>query len=165
MNFEELSVKIDAPYPTPLIPYNNPLEAKKLMNDYSGRDGETTAILQYCYQAYVLKKEYPLYSQKLKEIAMVEMKHHMLLGVTISGLGGFPVIGGKNTFWNGGNINYVGNLKKMIEVDIQSEEVAIYNYKNTLLQIQNADIKSLIDRIILDEQQHIVVFKAMLLNL
>ena len=64
MNFSDLSVRKDLPYPEPVIPYPNPVEAKKLMNDYGGRDSETTAILQYVYQSYVLSREFPEFSKK-----------------------------------------------------------------------------------------------------
>lgn len=165
MNFEDLSVAADLPYPQPLILYPNPLEAKKLMNDYGGRDSETTAIMQYMYQHYMLKKDYPAYADKLEEIAIAEMHHHDLLGTSIAQLGGFPVIGGRNTFWNGSFVNYVTDIKKMLEADIQGEELAIANYKKTILTLQSEELKAMIERIILDEKQHIVVLKAMLMSL
>ena len=80
MNFSDLSVRKDLPYPEPVIPYPNPVEAKKLMNDYGGRDSETTAILQYVYQSYVLSREFPEFSKKLAEIAVCEMKHQKSSG-------------------------------------------------------------------------------------
>lgn len=80
MNFSDLSVRKDLPYPEPVIPYPNPVEAKKLMNDYGGRDSETTAILQYVYQSYVLSREFPEFSKKLAEIAACEMKHQKSSG-------------------------------------------------------------------------------------
>lgn len=101
MNFSDLSVRKDLPYPEPVIPYPNPVEAKKLMNDYGGRDSETTAILQYVYQSYVLSREFPEFSKKLAEIAACEMKHQKILGTAIAAYGSFPVIGGRTAFWNG----------------------------------------------------------------
>lgn len=84
MNFSDLSVRKDLPYPEPVIPYPNPVEAKKLMNDYGGRDSETTAILQYVYQSYVLSRDFPEFSKKLQEIAACEMKHQKILGTAIA---------------------------------------------------------------------------------
>lgn len=162
MDFNELATAADLPYPEPLIPYPNPLEAKKLMNDYGGRDSETTAVLQYMYQSYILNKEFPDYSKAIEKIAIVEMHHHELLGTSIAELGGFPVIGGRNTFWNGSFVNYVTDLVKLLEADIQGEEIAIANYEKTILSLQSESLKQMIERIILDEEQHIIVFKAML---
>ncbi|MEG2453999.1 MAG: manganese catalase family protein [Clostridia bacterium] len=162
MDFVNLKVKAELPYPQPVIPYKNPLEAKKLMNDYGGRDSETTAIMQYAYQSYILLQSSPEIAKKLEQIAIVEMHHHELLGTTISELGGFPVIGGKNSFWNGSYVNYINDIKKLLEANIQGEEIAIVNYEKTILVLQNESIKQLIERIILDEEQHIVVLKAML---
>lgn len=98
MNFSDLSVRKDLPYPEQVIPYPNPVEAKKLMNDYGGRDSETTAILQYVYQSYVLSREFPEFSKKLAEIAACEMKHQKILGTAIAAYGSFPVIGGRTAF-------------------------------------------------------------------
>ena len=162
MNFSDLSVKKDLPYPEPVIPYPNPVEAKKLMNDYGGRDSETTAILQYVYQSYVLSREFPEFSKKLAEIAACEMKHQKILGTAIAAYGSFPVIGGRTAFWNGSYVNYATDLIKLLEYDIQGELCAIENYKNTILCIQNNTLKATIERIIEDEELHVVVLKAML---
>lgn len=72
MNFSDLSVRKDLPYPEPVIPYPNPVEAKKLMNDYGGRDSETTAILQYVYQSYVLSREFPEFSKNLQRLRLAK---------------------------------------------------------------------------------------------
>lgn len=162
MDFVDLKVTADLPYPETVIPYKNPLEAKKLMNDYGGRDSETTAIMQYIYQAYMLHESEPEVAKKLEEIAVVEMHHHESLGETIAQLGGFPVIGGKNSFWNGSYVNYINDPIKMLEIDIHGEDLAIANYEKTILVLQNDSIKQLIERIIADEEQHIIVLKAML---
>ncbi len=162
MDFSSLSVISELPYPEPIIPYSNPVEAKKLMNDYGGRDSETTAIFGYAYQSYILSREYPLFSQKLLEIAEVEMRHHKILGTAISAYGSFPVIGGRTAFWNGSYVNYATNLIKLLESDIQGELCAIENYKKTALSLQNQTLKAVIERIILDEELHVTVLKAML---
>lgn len=162
MNFSDLSVRKDLPYPEPVIPYPNPVEAKKLMNDYGGRDSETTAILQYVYQSYVLSREFPEFSKKLAEIAVCEMKHQKILGSAIAAYGSFPVIGGRTAFWNGSYVNYATDLIKLLEYDIQGELCAIENYKNTILCVQNNTLKAVIERIIEDEELHVVVLKAML---
>lgn len=162
MDFNDISITVDLPYPELVIPYKNPNEAKKLMNDYGGRDSETTAIFQYIYQSYILKEIYPEISKILEEIAIAEMEHHEMLGTTIALLGGYPVIGGRNSFWNGSYVNYITDPIKLIEADIQIEEIAIQNYEKTILMIQNESIKQLLERIILDEEQHIKVFTAIL---
>ncbi len=164
MDFSELSVRAEGAYPEPLIPYPNPLEAKKLMNDYGGRDSETTAVMQYTYQSYILHKEFPAYADKLEQIGIVEMGHHELLGLSIAALGSFPVIGGRNAFWNGSFVNYITDLVKLLEADIQGEELAILNYEKTILSLQSESLKQVIERIILDEKQHIVCLKAMLIS-
>ncbi len=162
MDFQDLSAVSDLPYPEPIIPYSNPIEAKKLMNDYGGRDSEPTAIMQYIYQSYILKRDYPEYAAKLEEIAISEMHHHELLGTSIAAYGSFPVIGGRNTFWNGSFVNYVTDLVRLLEADIQGEELAIANYEKTILCLQNDSVKQMIERIIVDEEIHVAILKSML---
>lgn len=50
-------VALSAPYPNVENVRKNPMDAKKLMNSYGGRNSETGAILTYAYQSYVVKKE------------------------------------------------------------------------------------------------------------
>ena len=52
-------VALSAPYPNVENVRKNPMDAKKLMNSYGGRNSETGAILTYAYQSYVVKKEHP----------------------------------------------------------------------------------------------------------
>ena len=90
MDFVDLKVTADLPYPETVIPYKNPLEAKKLMNDYGGRDSETTAIMQYIYQAYMLHETEPEIAKKLEEIAVVEMLTTKASERLSLSLAGFP---------------------------------------------------------------------------
>lgn len=85
-----------------------------------------------------------------------------ILGTAIAAYGSFPVIGGRTAFWNGSYVNYATDLIKLLEYDIQGELCAIENYKNTILCIQNNTLKATIQRIIEDEELHVVVLKAML---
>ena len=64
---------------------------------------------------------------------------------------------------------YIGivkfTLESMVDLakyDIQGELCAIENYKNTILCVQNNTLKATIERIIEDEELHVVVLKAML---
>jgi len=149
----------ELPYPE-IISSNNLHDAKLLMPDYSGQNGELTAILTYSYQSYISWQN-DEFADILEKIATVEMHHHEMLGKTIFKLGGYPVMGGRN-YWNGSYVNYTIEPKRFLENNIAAEETAILNYERTLLNLSEEQVKLLIERIILDEEIHIKVFRTLL---
>lgn len=152
----------DLPYPE-IIVDENVAESKILMPSYSGVAGELTAILTYAFQSYITLN-LPELKETLEGIAKTEMRHHELLGTTITKLGGFPVMGARN-YWNGSFVNYTLDPKKFLAQNIMAEENAIKNYERTILNLSSPSVKMLIERIILDEQVHIEDFRELLKTL
>ena len=127
---------------------------------YAGSASELTAVLTYSFQRYVSPK-YPEITTALKGIAITEMHHHELLGETIYALGGYPVMGAR-TYWNGSLVNYTLDPRKYLRQNIVAEETAILNYERTILNLTTDSVKMLLERIILDEEVHIKIFKELL---
>ena len=150
------------PYPTIEVS-GNLAQAKLLMPSYSGSSGELTAVLTYCFQCYITPK-YPDIVKALMGVAKCEMLHHRLLGETIYKLGGYPIMGAR-TYWNGSMANYTLDPKKYLQQNIASEENAILNYERTILNLEDECVKMLLERIILDEEIHINIFKELLKEL
>ena len=137
-------------------------DAMLLMNDYAGKVSETTAIMLYMYQHYTLYFLYPETADIIEGIALTEMAHHELLGKAIVKLGGDPIIGADYRFWNGSYVNYTRELKKILVVDIEAEEQAIFNYKRTIENLESDNIKEMIKCIISEEQEHLKIFNDLL---
>lgn len=135
-------------------------QSKLLMPSYAGAGGELTAILTYSFQSYISPK-YPDLACALIGVAKTEMLHHKLLGTTIYKLGGYPVMGAR-TYWNGSFVNYTLDPKKFLQQNIMAEEAAIMNYERTILNLSDESVKMLLERIILDEELHINIFKELL---
>lgn len=159
---ENLIFASDLPYPEIEVAPNI-AQSKLLMPLYAGASSELTAILTYAFQSYVSPK-YPEIAHALKGIAIVEMHHHKLLGTTIYKLGGYPIMGARN-YWNGSFANYTLNPKKFLQDNILGEEATIVNYERTILNVESESVKTLLERIILDEEIHIKVFKELLASL
>lgn len=147
------------PYPE-IQTEQNIAESKLLMPLYSGSSGELTAVMTYCFQTYVSPK-YPDICEALEGIAITEMLHHELLGKTIYALGGYPIMGAR-TYWNGSFANYTLNPRKYLRENILAEQNAIMNYERTILNLSSDSVKMLLERIILDEEVHIGIFKQLL---
>ena len=149
----------ELPYPE-VEPIENLADSKLLMPNYGGPAGELTAVTTYCFQNYITQKNKEL-ADVLIGIAKSEMHHHELLGETIYKLGGYPVMGGR-TYWNGSFVNYTLDPKKFLQQNIMGEETAILNYERTVLNLKTESVKLLLERIILDEELHIKIFKELL---
>lgn len=152
----------DMPYPNLVIPYKDTAEARRLMNFYGGEGGKTTSFFQYLYQSYMLRLQFPDFADALKSLALSELQHHSLLSQTITALGGYPIIGGKTGFWNGSYVNYNVSLADLILHDIKLEEDMIEYCEMLCLTIENATIKLLLERIIIDDEQHLIQLKRLL---
>ena len=70
-----MKVKLDIPYPEVMVEQKNPYYADLLSQDYAGGVSETTAALAYSYQHFNTFKSNEGYSEIIKEISIVEMKH------------------------------------------------------------------------------------------
>ena len=138
----------------------NVAESKLLMPVYSGSSGELTAVMTYCFQMYITPK-YPDIQEALEGIAITEMRHHELLGKAIYQRGGYPIMGAR-TYWNGSFANYTLDPRKYLRENILAEQNAIMNYERTILNLSTDSVKMLLERIILDEEVHISVFKQLL---
>lgn len=131
-----------------------------LYNDFSGQDGELTAITQYIYEHIELNNR-PDISNILLKIAIEEMKHIKILGEIIKKLGGKPIyVNSEKEYWTSENVKYnFCNLDEMLEHNIKSEEIAIKGYKRAIRYTNNMYLKKIFERIILDEQKHIEIFE------
>lgn len=162
MKTSDIKVQYADKLPTVQIVEHNLRDARIIQNDYASGDSETTAIMTYTYQSYVVRQFDEDIADILMRISMVEMRHHKALGNLIVDLGGDPIIGGQGRFWTGRNVCYARGLKEMLYSDIEAEEKAIEEYKRSIELIQTEGIDTLLNAIIEDEQTHITALKEIL---
>lgn len=155
---------INLPYPK-LTGTLYPQDVRCIVDDYSGRAGELTAITQYIYQQYISHSFDEELAKELLRIAIVEMHHHELLGEAIAQMGGDPIMGGSTCFWSGSNVNYTKNPVTFLRNNIQAEYQAIANYRRSIACVRNESLKELLARIIMDEELHIEIFTQQLKRL
>ena len=93
------------------------------------------------------------------------MMHLDLLMHAIADFGGIPKYEDASGYsFNVSNINYSLKLKDMLQNNIKDEMMAIEAYTTAKERVKNQSLKNLLDRIILDEQKHLEVFKQLLNN-
>ena len=134
-------------------------DSRLLMPSYGGNAGEITAIMTYSFQHFICPVDE--IARVLRGISIAEMRHGELLGEAITALGGYPIVGGR-TYWNGSYVNYTLDTKKFLKQNILAEENAILGYERTILNLSQDCLKQLLERIIVDEEIHIKLFKELL---
>ncbi|MFI3228766.1 MAG: ferritin-like domain-containing protein [Bacillota bacterium] len=152
--------RVNAPYPAVIASTNNAKQARCIMDDYSGKYGELTAVLQYIYAAYIsnANNDTELYTL-FRGVAITEMMHHELLGEALTTFGKNPIIAGNEQYWNGSFVAYSTIRNEMLIDAIKLEEIAIANYNKAIACTNNDSLKKLIARIIEDEELHLSLFK------
>ena len=155
-----------APYPEVQVAAPNPYHARLLLEDYAGQISELSAINQYVYHHVVLEPEFREVADLLECIALVEMHHLEILAETILMLGVDPryrTIEENNMeqYWNAVFVYYGSSLCDRLTADIASEWAAVANYRRHQQMINDPYIKNILERIILDELNHIVLFNQM----
>lgn len=168
----------ESPLPFPPIKVSAPNKyyAEILMEDYAGVVSEFTAISQYSYHHFVSFANEAV-AEMLENIAIVEMRHLEILAELIIKLGGVPAFRSGDIvrkasspffpgaryhprWWNGSFVEYGRSLRSRLRLDLKSELAAIEAYQNHIKMIDDDFVNAVLERIILDEQVHVDLFKA-----
>lgn len=158
---ESLPCKSAKPYPEAMVEGENLRYAKLLMDAYAdGGKAEMTAISQYLHHHLTIQNKEIANTEFC--IALVEMKHLMLLGHLIEMLGGNPKYRRANkAWWNGGEVDYGDSAELKLKLDIASEKAAIEGYKTLISEIQDRHIVEVLQRILEDEIVHVNIFESL----
>ena len=165
MNFEDVEVKVNLPYPEIVDATNDYSTVVILKNLATSTKGELNGVLQYIYQSTIAAATNEEIASIFEEIGIVEMMHLDMLMHAISDFGGNPKYEDANgNAFNLSNINYSIKLKDMLQANIKSEQFAIEAYSQAIEKVKNQSLKDLFERIIKDEKRHMDIFKKILNN-
>lgn len=160
MNFLDVDVKIDKPYPEITDAQEDMSTVAVLKNLTNSRVGETAASMQYIYQSVIADKTNEEIAEIFEEIGIVEMLHLDMLMHATTAFGGNPKYDdAQGNFFNTATLNYSMKLRDMLNNNIRAETVAIENYRMAISRVSNKSLKELFERIIEDEMRHIEIFK------
>ena len=160
MNFLDLEVKINKPYPEIENAQPDMNTISILKNLANSRIGEIAGVMQYVYQSVIADKTNEEIAEVFEEIGVVEMIHLDMLLHAISLFGGVPKYDdAQGNFFNTATLNYSMKLRDMLDNNIRAESVAIENYTSAISRVKNQSLKDLFARIIEDEKRHLDIFK------
>lgn len=159
-------IMMDLPYPPTQVREKNHAYANLLSNDYCGSVSEMSAITQYINNENRLSCEKCPMAKTILGIAMAEMIHLQKLGELIFLLGGHVDFvakqrNGRQKMWTPEYLTIPENAVKMILADIESEKAAINQYRMHIKMINDDCVNAVLERIIQDEEYHIMILQAL----
>lgn len=160
-------IMADLPYPPIQVRERNPAYANMLSIDYCGSVSELSAITQYINNENRLSCENCSIAKTLLGIGMAEMMHLQKLGELIVLLGGrvdytAKFRDGKRKMWTPEYLKLPEQVQAMLVADIEAEKGAIHQYEAHIKMIKDDCVNAVLRRIIMDEQYHIMLLRAML---
>ncbi|MEG2203874.1 MAG: ferritin-like domain-containing protein [Oscillospiraceae bacterium] len=141
--------------------------ARIISSAYAGCLSELSAAMQYFYQSLFFAPCYPEAAKTLGCISRCEMRHIRLLGELLVSLGCPPKYRATTPqnasgWWNASPsfVHYDTRLESALLDNLSGEMKAIEFYRRAIQQIDDDGVCLLLRRIILDEEHHIELFKA-----
>lgn len=166
-NFRDVApIMMDLPYPSIRVTEKNRAYANMLSHDYCGCVSEMSAITQYINHENRLSCDRCPLAKTILGIAMAEMIHLQKLGQLIFLLGGTidfdaRTRDGKAQTWTPEYIKFGENTKQMLLADIEGERAAINQYRMHIRMIKDRQITAVLERIIKDEEYHIMMLQTL----
>lgn len=156
----------DKPWPPIRVERQNPCYAKEILSDIGACNSEMSAISLYLYNNAILTDSDPEYARIFQKIAIVEMHHFNVFSHLAFFLGADPRLwapdNGSLRYWSPSCNNYPTAGKALWENALAGEEAAISRYCCQARQIDDAYVTDLLERVLLDEQIHVRIFRRML---
>ena len=158
---------LEVPYPPIQVKERNQAYANLLSVDYCGCVSELSAITQYINNENRISYGNCPMARTILGIAMAEMMHLQKLGELIFLLGGnvdytAKMQNGRAQMWTPKYITIPENPRDMLIADIEAEKDAIRQYRTHIGMICDSAVNAVLERIIKDEEYHIILLQALM---
>lgn len=156
-------MNLPLPYPPIRVREQNQFYANLLTLNYCSPISELTAAMQYIYGECCLCRQHCEIARTILGIAVAEMIHLQKLGEMILLLGGSIDFSYKTRtgtqMWTPAYTNLANNEAQIISANIEAERAAIIQYRDHMSRIEDDYVNALLERIIEDEEYHIMLLK------
>ena len=154
------------PYPPVSISEKNRLYGLEMLDNFGGENSEMTAVSLYLYNNLTLNEKFPEAARQFFKVNRAEMRHLQIFGELAALLGCDPRLWTHNTsagmrYWSPIYVTYEEFLSDILKTAIASEKRTIEKYRRQAELIRDEKITAILERIIIDEQEHIRIFEAM----
>ena len=157
----------DLPYPQIQVWGRNQTYANLLTIDYCGQTSELTAITQYINHENRLAASRCPMAKALLGMAISEMMHLQKLSQMIVLLGGkvdytAKFRNGDWKIWTPEYIKSPEQARQMLQADLDAERATIDQYRMHINMIADNYINDVLERIIKDEEYHVMMLQFLL---
>ena len=158
---------MDLSYPPIQVQERNQNYADLISVSYCGAVSEVSAVMQYINNESRMFNKKCAMGRTLLGMAMAEMMHMQMLGELICLLGGNVCYtarqpGGRQWMWSPQCLNLPEKFGDMLQADLQSEQATIEQYNMHIRMIGDAYVNAVLNRIIQDEQYHIMMLRSLM---
>ncbi len=163
-NSNECNYKVDLPYPPICVDSPSAVYAGEMLGNMAAVVSEMSDVSRYFYISVVTEKQYSQVSTCFHHISIVEMHHLNMFAKLARLLGADPRLWSgraRRHWWSPSFIGYPRELRSLIAESIKAEEAAISKYSKQANTIRDINIVAILNRIILDEERHLQIFKKM----
>lgn len=155
-----------SPYPPLRVERQNPGYAAEMLTNIGACSSEMSTISLYIYNSTILTDRSQELAQIFHKIAMVEMHHLDIFSHLAHMLGADPRLwtcsGKRPCYWSPACNRYPMQTESLLKNALQGEQDTILKYRRQAKQICDAYVADLLNRIILDEQLHVQIFREIL---
>ena len=160
-------VMVELPYPPVKVRNENLTYANLLSIDYCGAVSEMTAITQYINHENRLAASRCPMAKALLGMAISEMMHLQKLSQMIVLLGGkvdytAKFRNGDWKIWTPEYIKSPEQARQMLQADLDAERATIDQYRMHINMIADNYINDVLERIIKDEEYHVMMLQFLL---
>lgn len=159
-------VTLDIPYPSVQPSSRRRDYAQAMLSNVGSPSSEMGAVSLYFYNSVILQHKNPALAECFHQIGLVEMHHLEIFCSLAFQMGLDPRLwslhGQYNRYWSPSFNRYPRDPRPLVENSLQGELAAIEKYTRQANTISDSNIVENLNRIILDEQQHVKIFRHML---
>jgi bacterioferritin len=153
------------PYPEIAVKEQNKEYAREILSNIGGADAEMSAVALYIYGSLVVG-EHAALSEAFRKISIMEMRHLDMFGALALKLGADPRLweytGIRKRYWSARRVPYARKPRKLLTNALISEHLTVEKYTKQAKHIADPHITAILERIILDEKEHIRILTALL---
>lgn len=158
-------LNLPLPYPPIRVTEHNQFYANLLTLSYCGSVSELTAAMQYIHGESCLCCRNCETARTILGMAVAEMIHLQKLGEMILLLGGNIDFSYKTRtgtqMWTPAYTNLADEEAQIISANLESERAVIEQYRQHMSRIEDDYVNALLERIIQDEEYHIMLLQTL----
>lgn len=160
-------VMVELPYPPIRVRNENLTYANLLSIDYCGSVSEMTAIAQYINNENQLAAARCPMAKALLGMAIAEMMHLQKLSELIILLGGkvdytAKFRNGDWKIWTPEYLHIPEQTRQMLQADLEAEQATMEQYQTHIEMIADNYINDVLERIIKDEEYHVMMLQFLM---